>query len=605
MSPAELSKNGELFFQRLIDDAEREWARQVLSSIRHCFPKADLWTTGGVDFKYIDIRVGRKHLGKTKGSPVLFFKKLSNGKASLRLKKKYTPAGQTATFTLSSSSGEQALSTWFDHLQKHLASYPGVMAGGGHMPFNYGITTITDDEEGNEEDDDAEDISVSSLNQIFFGPPGTGKTFATIATAMRIVEPAFFIGKYDGDPGFRNALQLRFQHYLEKQQIVFCTFHQSFSYEDFVEGLRATSENGQLEYEVADGVFKELCIHAREGTPAADDPFDKAVALLLERCGDAESLPELTTVTGKKFKVAYQGNKTFRVFPEQSTAVDPYYVANMESVRKLYQGHPSKGMYNRSYVDGMLKYMKEQCELPPHVSPDNVKIKRNFVIIIDEINRGNVSRILGELITLIEEDKRAGKPEELSVVLPYSKERFSVPENVHIIGTMNTSDRSLSGIDIALRRRFTFIEKAPDHGLLDNLVVDQINLGELLSVLNQRIEVLLDRDHCIGHAYFMRLTNESKLPDLAHIFRRQIIPLLQEYFFEDWERISWVLNDHNKLAQTPPFFVESTTGEASVHALFGKKIADKIRSKGWKICVEAFDSHASFAGIISVAKSEP
>ncbi|MEE3591218.1 AAA family ATPase, partial [Pseudomonas aeruginosa] len=123
------------------------------------------------------------------------------------------------------------------------------------------------------------------------------------------------------------------------------------------------------------------------------------------------------------------------------------------------------------------------------------------VLIIDEINRGNVSRIFGELITLIEQSKRAGAEEALSVVLPYSKQRFSVPQNVYLIGTMNTADRSLAGLDIALRRRFEFREMPPRPELLDDVRIGGLNVGQLLRTMNQRIEVLLDRDHCLGHAY--------------------------------------------------------------------------------------------------------
>nr|WP_231708985.1 AAA family ATPase [Pseudomonas denitrificans (nom. rej.)] len=177
------------------------------------------------------------------------------------------------------------------------------------------------------------------------------------------------------------------------------------------------------------------------------------------------------------------------------------------------------------------------------------------VLIIDEINRGNVSRIFGELITLIEHSKRAGAKEALSVVLPYSKQRFTVPQNVYLIGTMNTADRSLAGLDIALRRRFEFREMPPRPELLDDVVIGGLNVGQLLRTMNQRIEVLLDRDHCLGHAYFIPLKTEPSLERLEAIFRNQILPLLQEYFFEDWERIGWVLNDQQAGTRNTERFV--------------------------------------------------
>ncbi|WP_279507384.1 AAA family ATPase [Aeromonas veronii] len=181
----------------------------------------------------------------------------------------------------------------------------------------------------------------------------------------------------------------------------------------------------------------------------------------------------------------------------------------------------------------------------PGATPSNKR-----VLIIDEINRGNVSRIFGELITLIEPSKRAGASEALTTTLPYSKRPFSVPDNLYLIGTMNTADRSLAGLDIALRRRFVFEEMPPKPKLLKEVVVKEngvsVDIRELLTVINQRIEVLLDRDHCLGHAYFMPLKAEPTLERLNAIFQNQILPLLQEYFFEDWQRIAWVLNDHRK-----------------------------------------------------------
>jgi len=215
------------------------------------------------------------------------------------------------------------------------------------------------------------------------------------------------------------------------------------------------------------------------------------------------------------------------------------------------------------------------------------------VLIIDEINRGNVSRIFGELITLIEPSKREGAAEALEVTLPYSKSRFCIPANVYIIGTMNTADRSLSGLDIALRRRFTFKEMPPRPELLDAIIIDGVNVGQLLRKLNDRIEVLLDRDHCLGHAYFMPLSDEQTLENLAFIFRQQILPLLQEYFFEDWERIAWVLNGQ-------PFV--QRVAENLVN-LFSAEVASNLQDadKRWRINESAFTSIDSYRGILGAA----
>ncbi|MDC4476836.1 AAA family ATPase, partial [Acinetobacter baumannii] len=232
--------------------------------------------------------------------------------------------------------------------------------------------------------------------------------------------------------------------------------------------------------------------------------------------------------------------------------------------------------------------------------------KTPYVLIIDEINRGNISRIFGELITLIEESKRTGAEEKLSVTLPYSKQEFTVPSNLYIIGTMNSSDRSLTGLDVALRRRFTFIEMPPRPDLLKDKngqpiqinAVNQegvnmsVNISELLTVINQRIEVLLDRDHCIGHANFMSLNSQSTVEELAQIFKQKIIPQLQEYFFDDWSKISMVLNGNGML--------EATSLERS--KIFPNVNTEEIgffdEQKIWNLVESEFDNIQSFAKII-------
>ena len=214
------------------------------------------------------------------------------------------------------------------------------------------------------------------------------------------------------------------------------------------------------------------------------------------------------------------------------------------------------------------------------------------VLIIDEINRGNVSRIFGELITLIEPSKRAGAPEALQVTLPYSKDQFSVPSNVYLIATMNTADRSLTGLDIALRRRFIFRELEPRPEIFDGIEIEGVEIGKMLSVMNDRIEALLDRDHRLGHTYFMPLIDNPSFDLLANIFRQQVLPLLQEYFFEDWSRIQLVLNDQRKAAENR--FVIPQKGNAS---LFGDATAAG-QSERWQINEDAFSRIEAYLGII-------
>jgi len=270
------------------------------------------------------------------------------------------------------------------------------------------------------------------LNQIFYGPSGTGKTYNTVNKALEIICGKDFIkGKK------RVELKNKFNNLAKKEQIVFITFHQSMSYEDFIEGIKPKlsenqDEDSKISYEIKPGIFRKICARAK-------------------------------------------------------------------------------------------------------VDPEN-----NYILIIDEINRGDVSQIFGELITLIEEDKRLGRNEELIVTLPYSKDdegKFGVPDNIYIIGTMNTADRSVEALDTALRRRFSFEEIMPKPELLKS-DMQGIDLQRLLKTVNERIEKLLDREHQIGHSYFLEVED---LEDLKQVFKDKIIPLLQEYFFGDYGKIGLVL----------------------------------------------------------------
>ncbi|WP_298219729.1 AAA family ATPase [Halothiobacillus sp.] len=229
------------------------------------------------------------------------------------------------------------------------------------------------------------------------------------------------------------------------------------------------------------------------------------------------------------------------------------------------------------------------------------EVSNTRVLIIDEINRGNISRIFGELITLIEPTKRKGASDALEAVLPYSKDAFSVPSNVYLVGTMNTADRSLSGLDIALRRRFVFKEMPPRPELLDSVEVEGLQIGQMLRSMNDRIEVLLDRDHCLGHAYFIPLIDEPTLEKLTFVFRQQIIPLLQEYFFEDWERIQWVLNDHRK----PSAYSFVRQISPGIEVLFGDGVSVSAHHLPWSINEEAFHQIGAYKGIINHQLTEP
>lgn len=499
------------------------------------------------------------------------------------------------------------------------------------------------------------------LNQILFGPPGTGKTFDTINKALEILDPDFLGGgKTD-----RTRLKGRFDALVRDGLIRFVTFHQSFSYEDFVEGLRADSdETGALQYRVESGVFKQICDDARGAAKAASEVGIREGARIWKisidgtgasptreygfkhseaRIGwgevgdlDDERLAELPDYQA----LGSNDRNTLNAFSREiqpgdillciASASEVQAIGVVQGDYRFEKPVPSgvRSDYNnvlpvRWLATGLKLNLRELnggvrftlktvyeltrfswAELAEIIEAKDIRLQgrstnsvlkpQEHVLIIDEINRGNMSRIFGELITLIEDSKRAGMAEQLEVILPYSKKRFQVPQSVYLIGTMNTADRSLAGLGIALRRRFSFVEMPPRPVLLKGIFIEGVNVQAMLETMNQRIEVLLDRDHTLGHAYFMSLQNGDGLDKLSTIFRSQILPLLQEYFFEDWQRIAWVLNDHRKavgyrFVVPPPYTVES---------LFGYEAEAPSDAKLWRLDSEAFDRIESYAGII-------
>ncbi len=418
-------------------------------------------------------------------------------------------------------------------------------------------------------------------NIILYGPPGTGKTYNTVNKALEIIDPEFF----QENNGDRDALKKKFTHLQKEGHIDFVTFHQSYGYEEFVEGIKAkTTDNEQITYEIVDGIFKKIAIEALfdnlEFESFEEDlAYTELYDMLIKSFKEVGEL-NLKSKDGKEIKIketskrdnlyCYHGDSKVRhtVGKERLKKLYDQY-NNLEELGNLSGFHREfsdiiGGADQTVYwavLNELLKYKEEMKEenFDNEVVREDIEYdkkremiestqKRKFrddakkyILIIDEINRGNISKIFGELITLIEDSKRAGASDETIVQLPYSSEKFVVPSNLYIIGTMNTSDRSIALLDTALRRRFGFEEMMPQTDIDEiSINVEGINVQEMLKKINERIEVLFDRDHMIGHAYFIDIKEKD---ELDNVMKHKIIPLLQEYFYDDWEKIQIVLGD--------------------------------------------------------------
>ena len=384
----------------------------------------------------------------------------------------------------------------------------------------------------------ANDVSVvrsnpvkSSLNTILYGPPGTGKTYGTVSMALKC------LGDDAAESSDRVLQRERFDNYVQQGRIVFTTFHQSMSYEDFIEGIKPATVggDGMISYEVQDGIFKRISEVAQSNWEASRNSihgaltFEEAFQMLLDEWEENPELKFYTSKRRKEYAITRVGKHAISFRKASGGAVDKM---SINTLRDLFYG--TRENINTSvhiYYPGLLEKLKS------YQGKSDQTPAQNYVLIIDEINRGNVSQIFGELITLLEPDKRLGMNEQLRVTLPYSGEEFGVPPNLYIIGTMNTADRSVEALDTALRRRFSFEEMPPRYDLqeLDRTEYG-VQVSDLLQTINARIEKLLDRDHLIGHSYLM-----DRSISLKEVFQNKIIPLLQEYFFGDYGKIGLVL----------------------------------------------------------------
>jgi hypothetical protein len=386
------------------------------------------------------------------------------------------------------------------------------------------------------------------LNQILFGPPGTGKTYKTKELAVSIIDLDFIKGI---DPSTSNdeKRKLVINKYDEIQnqgQIVFTTFHQSMTYEDFIEGIKPIIRDKNIIYDIEEGVFKKLSDLAKDNWDAVKNSnsknlaFDDAFLQLKEDWEENNDIKFPMKTEGKDFTIIGFTNKSIQ-FKKASGGT-----GHTLSINTLREAFYKKRKIRQTGVG--IYYIPILKRLNAYESTTPEQELKSYVLIIDEINRGNVSAIFGELITLLEEDKRLGNSEAIEVQLPYSKDKFSVPSNLHIIGTMNTADRSIEALDSALRRRFEFEEMMPKYDVIDNVLnhmqYESFKLSDILKTINERITILINRDHQIGHSYFLKLKDSNDLEkDLKQIFMNKIIPLLQEYFFNDYIKIAMVLGE--------------------------------------------------------------
>ncbi len=433
-------------------------------------------------------------------------------------------------------------------------------------------------------------------NQILYGPPGTGKTYETITRALEILG-------VDYSSEDREKTVKLYNSHVQNKDIAFITFHQSMGYEDFIEGIKPVfadddgnevvdSGSSNLQYSVKPGIFMKMCAEAAydnfkqyqvETKVTFDQLYDRYISdlkkkidagepkriltkrgfpILLERINRNDSIITIYDGEGTPSQTRPKRKEHLRILYSKIDSVE-----ELNTVKEIGPIIGTRGGMSSYYaVFKDLKNFEKTLDKSTIDSDEEVEdtkdIISNFkagqyndvsfddssprkVLIIDEINRGNVSSIFGELITLLEEDKRIGSVNQITTALPYSPEAsFGVPKNLFIIGTMNTADRSVEALDTALRRRFTFIEKMPDPAIIDSSgnpgksEVSGIKLSQVLETINTRIEALVDRDHTIGHSYFLNIQNAN---DLLDTFKNKIIPLLQEYFYNDYYKLLLVL----------------------------------------------------------------
>lgn len=466
---------------------------------------------------------------------------------------------------------------------------------------------------------EAEDMTDIEKNTILYGPPGTGKTYSSVIYAVAIIENKPLSEIMEESKLYYKDVLDRYNTYKEQGLIAFTTFHQSMGYEEFIEGIRPVMNDasGELRYRVEPGIFKAFCENA-ENIGLNENPTVWKVSLY----ATGENLIRSACMEKNCIRIGYEhpDEKITQKFVNEMRIGDIvltcYSNETIDAIGVVsgdYEWHEEYEEYRserkvkwlaKGIIENIVdinsgKAMSQQTIYKLKISVDDVMAivkkynqrninidtdRKNRVFIIDEINRGNISKIFGELITLIEPSKRVGSDEAMRITLPYLREEFGVPDNVYIIGTMNTADRSIAAIDTALRRRFDFCEMLPDTETLEDCYVEDISIKELLDTMNKRISILYDREHTIGHAYFIPLLKDSSIDKLGEIFEKKIIPLLQEYFYEDYGKIRLVLGDNRK-AEDAQFIIKN---EDDYNELFGSDAEEFDEIETYSINADAF-----------------
>ena len=442
-----------------------------------------------------------------------------------------------------------------------------------------------DPTESDEESDDEKrpiDAAVTqAFNRIYYGPPGTGKTHEVTNLLRRDYEQAMtsvsaaewqsqFIADRIAPLKWWEAAVLALVDLGGKANVSQLLAH------PFIDALATAKGRKDKLRQTIWTTLQERTVDesttVKQKLRFSPQVFDKSEDSVWQLAGEWEDACADLVALLKAYRAGAQSSEILRHYSFVTFHQSYGYEEFVEGLRPVLDDDTESGAIRYEIRPGAFKDLCRKARLAP---------EQRFAMVIDEINRGNISKIFGELITLIEPDKREGGENAISVTLPYSGESFSVPPNLDIIGTMNTADRSLALLDTALRRRFDFVPVLPDardeagaplSGLRVTLGAQVIDIPRMLSVINQRVEALYDRDHCIGHAYFISLKRvpdgDERLVALSQIFSNRIVPLLEEYFFEDWQKIRLVLADNQK-PEAARFVIESQDHEEDLARLFG------------------------------------